>query len=243
MTQEELDSLMSQGVDDLENLDSQTSQTASQDEHTTSEEMEPISHDEDIKAEYIDPARYRADAGRKWPPPPPTEEHKVVHQLDDVTKDSEVKMTEIFDQLEVISSAATNIEKQSKALKKYFSAQEELFETLSARFPNIETFKKALEDTKEIAKKNANLADSAMECGDASMQAMDIMQYQDIHRQKIERVINVMRALSQYMNSLFEGRVEDSRRVGSATYIAGDRSDEVATEDDIEALIASFGNK
>lgn len=41
------------------------------------------------------------------------------------------------------------------------------------------------------------------------MMAMDAMQYQDIHRQKIERVINVMRALSRYMSSLFEGKIDD----------------------------------
>ena len=72
---------------------------------------------------------------------------------------------------------------------------------------------------------------------------MDIMQYQDIHRQKIERVINVMRALAQYMNSLFEGKIDDSKRVSSAVYIAGDNKEDIASDDDIEALIASFGAK
>ncbi|MDE7235869.1 MAG: chemotaxis protein, partial [Helicobacter japonicus] len=76
-----------------------------------------------------------------------------------------------------------------------------------------------------------------------AMQAMDLMQYQDIHRQKIERVINVMRALAQYMNSLFEGKIDDSKRVSSAVFIAGDDKEDVVNEDDIEAMIASFGAK
>lgn len=228
MTQEELDSLMAQDADSLgEGLDdAQTEDTK-----------------EEIKAEFVDPNSYKPEADKKWPPPPPTEEHKVVHQLDDVTRDSEVKMTEVFDQIDNIGSLATSIEKDSKKIKEYLKAQEEMLVTLVESFPKIKAFGASLEQTKEIAKVNDNIKNSAMDCNDACMQAMDIMQYQDIHRQKIERVINVMRALSQYMNSLFEGRGDDSKRVASATYIAGDSHDEVASESDIEALIASFGQK
>jgi hypothetical protein len=73
---------------------------------------------------------------------------------------------------------------------------------------------------------------------------MDIMQYQDIHRQKIERVINVMRALSGYMSNLFEGKIDDGKRVGSAVHIHGDEStNDIVSNDDIEALIANLGTK
>jgi len=65
--------------------------------------------------------------------------------------------------------------------------------------------------------------------------------YQDIHRQKIERVINVMRALSTYMNQLFSGNIDDSKRVASARHLPGDSATEdVVSSDDIEALLASF---
>ena len=79
---------------------------------------------------------------------------------------------------------------------------------------------------------------------DEIMMTMDIMQYQDIHRQKIERVINVMRALSRYMSALFEGSKDDNSRVGSAVHIHGDTTTEdVVSNEDIEALIASLGKK
>lgn len=78
---------------------------------------------------------------------------------------------------------------------------------------------------------------------DEVMMAMDAMQYQDIHRQKIERVINVMRALSRYMSSLFEGKIDDKKRVSSAVHIEGDSTADVVSNDDIEALIASLGQK
>ena len=51
-----------------------------------------------------------------------------------------------------------------------------------------------------------------------------------------------MRALSSYMNTLFSGKLDDKNRVSSAVHLPGDEStDNVVNEDDIEALLASFG--
>ena len=53
-----------------------------------------------------------------------------------------------------------------------------------------------------------------------------------------------MRALSTYMNHLFSGKIDDSKRVTSAVHIHGDiDTADVVTSDDIEALLASFGQK
>ena len=72
---------------------------------------------------------------------------------------------------------------------------------------------------------------------------MDIMQYQDIYRQKIERVVNVTRALSKYLNSIFDTDVEDNKRVSSATYIEGDNNDDIVSSDEIDEIISSLGKK
>jgi len=69
------------------------------------------------------------------------------------------------------------------------------------------------------------------------------MQFQDIHRQKIERVINIMRSLANYMNHLFSSSTDDSQRVSSAKHIPGDDTADLVADDDIEALINSFGQK
>lgn len=224
MTQEELDSLMN-GEPDIAQVD------------------EAPVQEEEFKKETFDHNDFRVEADKKWPPPPPTEDHKVVHQLDEVTKDTEVKGTQIFDQLEIMGDGAGKIQKQAKNLKKYLETQEELFSKLCAAFPHIQSFQNALESTQSVKDNIKEILNASDEINDASMQAMDLMQYQDIHRQKIERVINVMRALAQYMNSLFEGKIDDSKRVSSAVFIAGDNKDDVANEEDIEALIASFGAK
>ncbi|WP_033603093.1 protein phosphatase CheZ [Helicobacter pylori] len=244
MTQEELDALMNGG--DLENLEALEAETKEESKKEAKEEpakenKESSSQKMTVKKE--DAEKYGKISPNEWPPPPPTEEHKVVHQLDDVTRDSEVKATQIFDQLDLIGASAEKIAKMVKKIQEPLKKHQEIFENLHAHFPNIESFKTAFNEQQEILNALKTIEEEANNCSDSSMQAMDIMQFQDIHRQKIERVVNVMRALSQYMNSLFEGKIDDSKRVSSATFITGDDDKDLASADDIEALIASFGAK
>ena len=83
MTQEELNELILGNFDD----DAKTEEN-----HNTIEEN-PFKDDE---SEYKNNDDYKVNATGKWPPPPPTNEHKVVHQLDDVTKGLEAKATQVF---------------------------------------------------------------------------------------------------------------------------------------------------
>ncbi|MFP4331837.1 MAG: chemotaxis protein [Campylobacterales bacterium] len=239
MTQEELDSLMS-GEVDLENLPDEEPA-----EDSSAQSQSDSGSKSDDKSESNDESEgYRVSADRMWPPPPPTDDHKVVNQLDDVTKDSEIKATEMFDKLENTSTYIAEIEDSVKKISSSSESLEKLITTLQNSFPKINAFINAQEAIKAIKEESEKIETSAMSAQDEIIMTMDVMQYQDIHRQKIERVINVMRALSQYMNSLFEGKLEDSKRVSSATHIDGDSSTEdVVTEDDIEALIATLGKK
>ncbi|MDA3969350.1 chemotaxis protein [Helicobacter ibis] len=220
MTQEELNALLNSDVSELP------------DEEELQEEKEEAK--EELSSDF------RIDQEVNWPPPPPTNEHKVVHQLDDVTRDSEVKATETFDKLEAINNAGMDIEDSVKVISGFFKSQKELLEKLHAQFPDFHTFGDKLEELKKAQSALDTIMDSSDIISNSSLEAMDIMQYQDIHRQKIERVINVMRALSRYMSSLFEGRIDDSKRVSSAVHIQGDKTENVVNDDDIEALIANF---
>lgn len=217
MTQEELDALMSGDIDEMQGLD----------EEALEEDEVAVSPS---RSEFEDNA-----------PPSPTDENKMVHQLDNVTKESEEKATQIFDIIDSISNDLMEKEEHISRVVAVLNSNIELFTTLSAKFPDVNAFATQLEKN-EGALKDANEAlESLQTSGESIMNVMDIMQYQDIHRQKIERVINVMRALSKYMNTLFEGKVPDEKRVSSATYIEGDSHNNLASTDDIEALLAQFG--
>lgn len=125
-----------------------------------------------------------------------SQNNDMAEQLGSVTKESEVKATEIFDKLESILA----ITETMKVYKKN-----------TANINNIETI---------------------------IMDIMSTMQYQDIHRQKIERVINNMRSISKLMNQTLNNVDEDI--APSAKYIVGDDTSEVLNDEELEALIASM---
>ena len=231
MTQEELDALMNE---DLEMDEVSESQEAVD----TTEEIDEVFNDIE------NPNTYRVSAMQSWPPPPPTDDNKMVHQLDDVTKESEAKASKIFDLIEIISNDLGDGENHIKSVKAVINSNLALFTTLHAKFPHVEAFETQLAQNAQAKEKLDAVVQILQDGGDSIMNVMDIMQYQDIHRQKIERVINVMRALSTYMNHLFSGKIDDAKRVTSAVHIHGDTdTEDVVTSDDIEALLASFGQK
>jgi len=226
MTQEELDALMA-GDLDLDSI-SDTDEKSAEEEKSESKES-----DDGVYSVAEDDGIY---------PPPATEEHKVVHQLDDVTRDSEQKASEIFDALDAVMNNTDEALQELQEIQKNTSAFEELFATLHEKFPHINRFERALEESKAVNGHIENIVNLLETSNDQILSAMDTMQYQDIHRQKIERVINIMRALSKYMSLLFEGQVDDEKRVKSAKHIEGDTTENVISNDDIEALIAKFGS-
>ena len=253
MTQEELDALMAGDLDDELALaddeneisvdeDAEDAAKEEKSEDMTMEDLDALIEDDGMVV--IDEKNFKVDATKQWPPPPPTEDHKVVNQLDNVTRDSEKKATEIMDKLEEINNFVMDIETGGNDTASVLAKNIETYEKLYAKFPSITLFLEMIEENQKAKKLVEDMIGKSQSSADEIMMIMDIMQYQDIHRQKIERVINVMRALSKYMSSLFESNVDDESRVSSAMHIEGDNDTEnVVSEDEIEALLASFGQK
>lgn len=95
-------------------------------------------------------------------------------------------------------------------------------------------------DTLEGDKENADEHINAIR--DIVFETMSVMQYQDIHRQKIERVINTMRTISRVMNNTLDS--VDNTFAPSAKHIAGDSdTTDLVDDDELEKLIAQMGNK
>jgi len=237
MTQEELDTLMGDDIDNIDELDDIDSFEEEEAENDVDEKVSAMMSE----ASSVEPNGYSEKTAHHWPLPA-TDENKMVHQLDDVTKESEEKATEIFDIIEIISGDLMAKEENLQKVIEVLTSNMELFTTLSKKFPDVNVFAEQLVKNETALQETTETIDILQTSGDSIMSVMDIMQYQDIHRQKIERVINVMRALSKYMNTLFEGKVDDDKRVASATHIAGDTHNDTASTDDIEALLAQFGS-
>ena len=232
MTQEELDALMSGAIDDIDTIEEEVLQ----EEDVVDDAIETEEESFESESETQSPS----DSENQLPMPA-TNENKMVHQLDEVTKESEEKAIEIFDIIEGISNDLMDKEESLSAITEVIISNIELFKTLNTKFPDIDAFKEQLEKNETALQDVSGTVEALQNSGDSIMNIMDIMQYQDIHRQKIERVINVMRALSRYMNTLFEGKIDDDKRVSSAQHIAGDSHTNLASTDDIEALLEQFG--
>ena len=219
MTQEELDALMAGGFED---------------DNVATMEEEPIADEAECNT-----TTPKIDESEL--PPRATENNKIVNQLDSVTKDSEIKATEIFDRLDGINEYLANIDSDSAKIRDVLNSNIELFEKLSSNYESIEIFKKLHENNKEAIKYLDDGVNQSQMSSDEILMIMDTMQFQDIHRQKIERVINVMRSLLKYMNTLFGSEIEDGSRTSSAKYIEGDTDTmELVTNEDIEAMLNSF---
>lgn len=226
MTQEELDSLMNSDT----NLDDVA--LPSVDESNS----EAIVNDSSLE-------NYRVEADAHWPPPPPSQEHKVVNQLDDVTRDSEKRAVELMDKLELMDKYFSQAEFILRNVEENINKNLEVFTVLNEKFPQVKTFKDLLDKNNASKSDIQDIVSRLQDGQNEVLVAMDSMQYQDIHRQKIERVINVMRALNRYISSLFDSQKDDSTRVSSAVHINGDSTEDVVTNDDIEQLIANLGHK
>lgn len=174
-------------------------------------------------------------------PLPVEKEHKVVNQLNEVAADSEQKASQIFDVLSYILDENNEISTFHKKSGDFLTNQIELLNALSSKFPNIEVFKTNLDQANSL---NALLKETSSRVDSENMkifEAMELMQYHDINRQKIERVMAVIKKLNDYLNGIFE---DDYARpqVQIAKHISGDSS-EVVEAEDLEALINEFAQK
>jgi uncharacterized protein YktA (UPF0223 family) len=167
------------------------------------------------------------------------DEHKIVSQLDDVTRESEAKATEIFDIMNDVSNDLSKIAKS-------YTDTLLFFQNLEDRITSGVTREKLIEDIQEHKTYLDKMNKIKEHADNILFEGMSLMQYQDINRQRIERVINIIRTLIKYLNTLFEGRKEDIERTSSAKHLAGDEKESSASlesEEDIEALIAQFNKK
>lgn len=97
-----------------------------------------------------------------------------------------------------------------------------------AIYENLESISDMLNDSKLPVHKLSKINDSISN-------SFGLLQHQDMHRQKIERVVNFV----------CENKNIDSSEyniASSAKHIAGDENNEVLDDDELEALIKSMQN-
>lgn len=164
---------------------------------------------------------------------------KVVSQLNEVANDSEEKAGQIFDVLSFILDDNAIIQKSNKSMVSFIDKEIELLNALSNKFPNINVFDERLKEAQAMKEITSDIANRISAEDMRLFEAMELMQFHDINRQKIERVMSVIRKLTVYLNNLFE-EDEDYEEIAVAKHIHGDSNSDLVGAEDLDALIAEF---
>jgi chemotaxis regulatin CheY-phosphate phosphatase CheZ len=172
-----------------------------------------------------------------YPVEPP---HKVVDQLSQVTQDGEIKAGEVFDSIFEACEKLGDIDTMLDKLNTQCSNIDQFITVLSNKFKSVDIFSQKSTEIKNILSEINTIQENSSTATNALYKAMETMQYQDISRQKIERVISVIRKLSSYLNNVFEDN-NQTEDIKVAKHIHGDDTSGLTSGDDIDSLIEEFG--
>ncbi len=171
-------------------------------------------------------------------PYPAEKDTKVVNQLSQVANDSEEKGLQIFDVLSLSLDNNAYLNKRLNEIQSFVASEEEMLKNLCNKFPNISLFNEHLSKTNEINSSLKEIKNTISQEDMKIFEAMELMQFNDINRQKLERVMSVIRKLSMYLNNIFEDD-GSMKEVSIAKHIHGDEHDNLVG-DDLDKLIAEF---
>ena len=173
-------------------------------------------------------------------PLPAEDDTKVVNQLTQVANDSEEKVSQIFDVLSLTLDNNNELRNYIKEFETFITSEAAMLNSLDNKFPNIKLFNERLGLANKMSESLKNLKNQINTEDNEIFQAMELMQFNDINRQKIERVMSVIRKLSLYLNNLFED-TNPGKDIVVAKHIHGDSNDDLIG-DDLDKLIAEFSN-
>lgn len=171
---------------------------------------------------------------------PAEKDTKVVNQLSQVANDSEEKVSQIFDVLSLTLDNNNEFRNYIKDFEAFIKKESDLLVSLNNKFPNIKVFDEHLSNANKVSNSLKDIKNLINSEDSKIFEAMELMQFNDINRQKIERVMSVIRKLSLYLNNLFEDDGA-TKEVAIARHIHGDSTDDLIG-DDLDKLIAEFSN-
>ena len=188
------------------------------------------------------------EIGRDWTdgkvkegvlPLPVDSDSKVVNQLTQVANDSEENVSKIFDVLSDILDNNNYLQNNLNSQSDFLSSQIKLLQSMNTKFPEIDIFKTNLDKASILESEMKDLITNIDNKNMQIFEAMELMQFNDINRQKIERVMSVIKKLSNYLSNLFEDE-SNAPEVSVAKHIHGDKEHDLAG-DDLDSLINEFG--
>jgi chemotaxis regulatin CheY-phosphate phosphatase CheZ len=227
-TQDEIDKLLSSfnsaKKEDIEDM-------LDKFEQNNTQMLEP-KIEEDPKIREKEPENQEHLQGKLYP----EEDHRVVDKLDEITKESEEKANQLFELLENAVNRIDAMDAELKKVKPYLDEHKKFMDLFVSAFPkasvkkNYEYFFNVLKIFDEIQKTHEELKNYIFD-------SMDLLQFQDITRQKIEKVISVIQALHEYLNNWFASGSKVRARVAKTIV---DESKKPQIDQEVDDIVNSF---
>jgi chemotaxis regulatin CheY-phosphate phosphatase CheZ len=227
-TQDEIDKLLSSfnsaKKEDIEDM-------LDKFEQNNTQMLEPKT-EEEPKIKEKEPENQERLQGKLYP----EEDHRVVDKLDEITKESEEKVNQLFELLENAVSRIDAMDAELKKVKPYLDEHKKFMDLFVSAFPkasvnkNYEYFSNVLKIFDEIQKTHEELKNYIFD-------SMDLLQFQDITRQKIEKVISVIQALHKYLNNWFASGSKVRARVAKTI---ADESQKPQIDQEVDDIVNSF---
>ncbi len=147
----------------------------------------------------------------------------------DALQEKEGDASNLSDMIRELGDDLAEGEKQLEAVGGLLRGNIDLFQTLCRKFPHIEAFQIQLSKNQEASHTLAAALGILQNGSDTVMNVTDIMQYQQLHYQRMEEGIGALHALLAYLKRLPHSHLPDET--------APKRSAEEAS---IETFLASF---
>ncbi len=165
-----------------------------------------------------------------------SKDKKVVDKLDEINRESEEKVNYLFEKLEAVGQEIEHINKSINQVKPYINKHKEFMDFFVEKFPktvvknNYDYFKNIINIVNDMEKSVSNIENNIFD-------SMDILQFQDITRQKIEKVISVIKTLHDYLDEWFtSSSIEDIPRARVANTIV-DEKDKDEVDKSVDEII------
>lgn len=226
-------------LEDLKNDNTQDDYLKELDDLNIDNEVETLEELEPKKEEKED--ILEDDSSERYKNVVSVDKINIPNQLGEVANDSEEKATKIFDALSYILDDNASLRKTVKGLDSFIQSQQKMLETLNAKFPNIKEFSDNLELVNSLIDMPTDIQTRLSNRDKELYEAMELMQFHDINRQKIERVMKIVVNLSKQLNDIFDDNAGTTTTMPVSKHLPGDNSLDIVGNDDLESLIAEFG--
>lgn len=168
--------------------------------------------------------------------------YQEARTLQSIIEDSQNGIQVAQNELEDMKNKSKEINQNIQEVLNYAIRHLEVFEKLAHKFPNIKVFDNSFHETQDIIEKIIAIQNNAKKCSQHCIEIQNTISTEQKYHAKINHIVDTTRALSDYLNHLFNQPFEESK-LPIFSKKENEEHEEIHFDDEIQAIITSFGAK